>query len=253
MPRTEDEWYGGTILIGNGFEECGDGIEPTYELLMLFATGEDVTNDGRVGHVPCCASGTRIARMPTEGDDAAALDMLNGFFSYPGERYRIKVLGIAHFDSAKVEAHESWEVADKLVGVGASAFPLPGDTIERIILVCIHIAFLTKIIETCDERLSRSRLCFTVRLSLLTAGGHQRHCKRGEKKNLFHIICGFRCSGFRYSGMPVFRYTVISEFRNNLNKENSYIITSTTCLPGIALMTLLSMTWPSTVTRLTPF
>ena len=94
--------------------------------------------------------------MPAEGNDAASLVVGYQLVVDTGEGHAVKVLGIRQFYTAEVEAHYGGIVANSSQYVTPSQFPLPSDTIERIVLMSHHIAPLLQLLHAFGQLFTTS-------------------------------------------------------------------------------------------------
>ena len=115
---------------------------------MLRTTRQDVLHHGGVFHIPCRAPGERVARMPTDGDDATILMMLDDLVVYTGEGHTVEIFGIAHLYSTEVETHDRGIVARDGEDIAFVGIPFPCHAIHGSILMTRHISFLVDGVES---------------------------------------------------------------------------------------------------------
>ena len=122
---------------------------------MLITTRQDATYDSRVRIVPCRASGKRIAWMPTQSDNATTPMVRNEFVANAGKGHRVKILSVAHFNTAQVEAHDGRIITTGFKYIAPSWLRMlrvsdarPSDAVARIILVTKHTAVRLQLSHT---------------------------------------------------------------------------------------------------------
>ena len=125
--------------------------------------------------------------------------MGNDFFTHPSEWNGIKILGITHFNAAKLESHHGRKVTACFLYVTATIFPLPCKAIEWGILMSIHNTFLCQRIQTLYQFCSRclftaphlfflAAILLHLTLYLVLRVCAQCEHQQGNSHNLFHII-----------------------------------------------------------------
>ena len=160
VPGTEDDGYLLSVCSRQGSQEVGHTLHPRLELLILATTRQDVLHHRCVSHIPSCSlrellSGIattlnrcqRVTRMPADGYDTTTVIMVDDFFSHTREGHAVKILGIAHLNTTQLEAHHGRIVTTHVLHVAGVLVVIPGETIERIVLMTKHIAFLTKAVQ----------------------------------------------------------------------------------------------------------
>ena len=95
--------------------------------------------------------------MPRDGSNTAATHMCQQLFSDSGEGYAVQTLGIAHFNTSKLKAHDSGVIATDGQHIRAAAVPLPAEAIERVVLMTEHDATGTEVFQTPKQALSAMR------------------------------------------------------------------------------------------------
>ena len=155
MPGTEDNGDRHLLVILQRCQEVVNPLHPLLELIMLLAARQDALDNGGVAHVPGRSfrklltgiaatgnGGQGIARMPADGHDAAATVVVLDFLTHAGEGHAVEVLLVAHFNAAQLKAHDGRIVATDRLHVAGVLVVRPGETIERIVLMTEHDAFL---------------------------------------------------------------------------------------------------------------
>ena len=156
MPRTEDDRYGAAVVRAQSLQEVAHVLHPQQELAVLNTTGQNALYCHRVLVVPCRAAGIRVSRMPRQCDYAAPLVVRHEFLTYACEGHGVKVLVVAHLYASEVKAHDGGIVARSLLGIAASTFPLPCQSIERVVLMPEHITAHLQLLQSVKELLTES-------------------------------------------------------------------------------------------------
>ena len=128
---------------------------------MLLPTRQDGSHHIIATHIPRVATGKRVVGMPADGNHPTPLVMTDHLSAYDVERDIVDVLLTVVFNLTDVKTHHGRIVARDAPHIGATAVSLPGDAVERIILVTEHE-------PVCGNLLQVNQQLFCLRRSLRT-------------------------------------------------------------------------------------
>ena len=196
MPRTEDNGHFLTIGGLQRLKEITHTTHPHQECLLVGTAHQHILHNCRVANVPGRSlrelltsqtttgnSGQRVTGMPADGDDTTTLIVLDNLLTHTGEGHAVEVLGIAHLDAAELKAHHSGPVATDVLHIAGILVVVPGQTIERIVLMTEHISLITKRVEALHQLLCYRLLRFSL---FLCCTGGDCYCRDCHCNNLIH-------------------------------------------------------------------
>ena len=187
MPRSEDDRNGFSLVGLEGLEEVGHPCHPCVELLLDGVVLEDLSYDGGVFHIPGVSSRDRVPRMPADGDDTPTGILLDNLVVYACESHTVEVFLVAHLNASEVEAHDCGIVAhggkDVTLFHTRHGVAIPSESIEGVVFMTIHIAFLLQGLQPVEE------LVGTGFWSFLLCCACEHHGEGRRKQDcFFHIV-----------------------------------------------------------------
>ena len=172
VPRTEDDGYRLSLFILQRTNKISHTCHPSFELIVISTSRQDVPHNRCIFHIPggtlrellrtssaIGSCGHRITRMPAQCHDTTTLYMGQQLVVNTGKGHTIEVLIVAHFDATQVEAHHGRIITNGQLYITLSIFVGPTNTIEWIVLMTSHIAFVQKFGQSCLQLLGDSLLC----------------------------------------------------------------------------------------------
>ena len=157
MPWSEDDGDGGAVIGLERLEEVRHAGHPRVEFLLDGVVVEDLRHYGGVAHIPSVASRDGIAGVPTDGDDATPLMVLDDGVVDACEGHAVEVLRVGEFDASEVEAHDGGIVAHCFQHVASlhsrHGVSVPCQSVEGVVLVPVHIAFLLQGLQPVEQLL----------------------------------------------------------------------------------------------------
>ena len=108
---------------------------------MLLPTRQDGSHHIIATHIPRVATGKRVVGMPAYGDHPTPLVMTDHLLTNNGEEDIVDVFFAVVFNLPDVKAHHGGIVSRDALHVRTTAVALPGDAVERVILVAKHKSF----------------------------------------------------------------------------------------------------------------
>ena len=153
---------------------------------QMYQFKEHLQENKKIKIVATTINGSQwITRMPADGDDATTLMMLDNLLSHLGERHAVEVLCVAHLDAAELEAHHGGPVATDILHIAGIGLIVPGQTVERIVLMTEPLAFTAECVEALHQLLCHRllRLC----LFLCRASGYC-YCRDCHHYQFLHFI-----------------------------------------------------------------